>query len=376
MKKRIIIALIVFSGIFYYKTILPGQFHQSQFSFFIFCGGILGSLVLYEKNKWIGYMAGLASLMFLKSYLTMLGPKYALFETTLIGIFIFGIYFASRHLKLTKEHLKWFLVPAILNITLILVQRFDHTQSILTVPGITGFLGSTGKVGCFFALTTPLFLEFIPILFPLLLLAIILCKSSIALAICIVSTLVYLGFKNKKLFRIAILILSIASILLVIDTAERKREIGDFGQRMSFWIGTLDGIKHNPVFGWGIGNFENVWNRIPQAETIYWKPYACNYNTVKGAEKIMNHPHNEVLLWWWFMGIGFPILFIGLCRDLIRKFTREKILSFSILVAGFICIMGYFLSYPAWILLLISLGIYENREVCNGKGKKGSQEGS
>ena len=376
MKKRIIILLIILSGIFYYKTILPGQFHQSQFSFFIFSGGILGSLLLYEKNKWIGCMAGLASLMFLKSYLTMLGPRYVLFETTLVGIFIFGIYYASRQLKLTKEHLKWFLVPAILNIVLILVQRFDHTQSILTVPGITGFLGSTGKVGCFLALTTPLFLEFIPVLFPLLLVAIILCKSSVALAMCIVSTLVYLGFKNKKLFRIAVLILFMASSLFVIDTALKNREYGDLGQRICYWMGTLDGIKHNPIFGWGIGNFENIWEKIPQADTVYWKPYACNWNTVKGAEVIMNHPHNEVLLWWWFMGIGFPILFIGLCRDLIRKFTRDKILSFSILVGGFVYIMGYFVSYPSWILLMLTLGIYETREVCNAKSKKGSQERS
>jgi len=299
----------------------------------------------------------------------MLGPKYSLFETSLIGIFMFGMYYASRHFKLTKEHLKWFLVPAVLNIILILVQRFDHTQSFLTVSGITGFLGSTGKVGCYLALTAPLFLEFMPILFPFLLLAVILCKSSVALIALITGSLVYLGFKNRKLFKAAVLALLIVLCFVTIDSNMKKREFEDFKQRASFWLGTLDGIKHNPIFGWGIGNFENIWNQIPQEDTYYFPPYACNWNTTKGAEKIMNHPHNELLLWWWFMGIGVPILFMGLCWDLMRKFTRDKILSFSMLVGAFICMMGYFLSYPAWMLVMLSLGIYENREVCHGEGK-------
>lgn len=346
----------------------------------------MGSMLLYEKNKWMGFLGVLCSVSFLRSYLLMLGPKYDLFETSLVGIFIFGIYYAVRHLRLKKDILRWFLLPAVINLAFIFMQAFDHTASFLKVMGIVGLLGASGKAACFLALTTPLFLECMPILLPLLLLGLFICKSSVAMGASLASIMVYLFFKKRKLFNfVAFLLLMVLSLTLVHVVVIRHGdipwykvgEVGDIGQRLCFWLGTLDGIKHNPVFGWGIGNFKAIWEGIPGIETRYFLGFHCNYpGHVRSAllnTTIMNHPHNELLLWWWFMGTGFPILFILLCKDLIKKFTVEYIIPFTILVAAFVIMMGYFLSYPSWFLVILTLGVYENREVCNGKAKKGGK---
>lgn len=368
MKKSIIGALIVLSGVFYYKTILPGYFYQSQYSLFIFCGGVMLSIVLFKKNKWIGCLAALASFSFLKSYLFMLGPKYELFETSLVGIMIFGTYYASRQLNLKEDVLKWVLIPVVFNMVLVYVQAFDHTGNFMTVDGISGFLGSRGATGCFLALSTPLILLYAPVLYLFLLGAILICQTSVGMGMFIASSLVYIGIKNKKLFKIAIVVLLLLGIFLgVFLKGAILRESLDLQQRLCFWIGTLDGIKHNPIFGWGIGNFAPIWNNLLQGETRYFGVFSCNYTMVKGLEKIMNHPHNELLLWVWYMGVGVVLFFVLLCRDVIRSLTKENILPFSMLVAGFVCMMGYFLSYPTWFVLMITLGIYENqKEVKDG----------
>ena len=58
------------------------------------------------------------------------------------------------------------------------------------------------------------------------------------------------------------------------------------------------------------------------------------------------------------------MLLLLLIRDISKKFTRKKILPFSILVGGMVLGIGYFFAYPVWFMLILTLGIYDNqREV-------------
>jgi len=70
----------------------------------------------------------------------MLGPQADLFKAVLVGASVFIAYYAARELKLKSDVLKFFLIPAILNIVLIFVQKFDHTaMTFINVQGVTGF---------------------------------------------------------------------------------------------------------------------------------------------------------------------------------------------------------------------------------------------
>jgi O-antigen ligase len=354
--KKLIITLIILSGIFYYAMVNQDRFYPAQWAFFIFSAGILGSLLLYEKNKWMGLLAGLCSLMFLKTFLFQHAPQFNLFENMLTGIGIFGIYYAVRQFNLTEDYLKWFLIPAILNIILIIIQTFDHNfLSFMPVNGVQGFLGNPSVSGCFIAMTTLIFVKFFPHGLFLLFFAIVLTKSITAITIFLTGLLCY-AWLGKYPHR---MILTILCVLLAASGLfyQRQRILSDVRHRSAMYLGTLDGIKHNPILGWGIGSFEPIMSKIKPEDSRYgWGQF--NYQ-----DAIMNHPHNEILYGWWNMGIMFPVLFFGLLWQVIRKFKRENALSFSILMGGVVCMMGYFLQPPLWFLLMMGLGIYHNQEV-------------
>jgi len=114
--------------------------------------------------------------------------------------------------------------------------------------------------------------------------------------------------------------------------------------------------------------------KIPEEDSYYLgrafnsKDYRLDeYGNYKNKDKLysyMSHPHNEVILNIWNSGILFLIIFIGLFLDLKRKFTVKLLFPFSILVCGFILMMGHFLSSPVWLMLMFSLGIYDRRAIC------------
>ena len=355
MINKIIVGLIVLSGIFSFQQIEGGKFYPSQFAFFIFSVLFLGSYLICQKNKWLGLLAGWCSVSFLITYLFQRALHLYIFKDTLMGVGIFGIYYIAKELKLTEHYLK-FLIPALLNAILIIIQALDHYGlPFIKVQGITGFLGNASVSACFIALTTPIFCKYFKWGLPLIFLSVILSNSFIAMGTFLIALLAYSWF-SKYRHRITLIIL--CGIMVTLGCYQYGHKISsDIAQRSAMYLGTLDGIRRNPILGWGIGSFEQVMSQIKPGDSQYgWGQF--NY-----ADAIMNHPHNEILLGWWSCGIMFPILFIIGIWGTFKRFTRKKILPFSIIICGLFCMMFYFLNSPHWLIVMLSLGIYDNEEV-------------
>ena len=363
MIKKIIISVIVLTGVFTYQMVDKNRFNTPQFVFFIFSFGALGSYLIYRFNKYLGYLAGLCSLMFLKTILFQQAPDVFIYEAGLAGFSIFGIYYFTRVMNLQEDILKWLLVPAILNIGLIILQVFDHNATrILSVQGLSGFLGNPGVTGAFLGITTPLFIRYFKKGLWFLALALILCGSTTGIISGLLSSAFYLNYTNKKYYRLVVLIICMLVTLVSITFLMSKWNymMVQMYQRLVFWAGTLDGIKHDPILGWGVGSFEPIMATIPQSESYYLGGY-FNY-----AGAIMNNPHNEWLLGWWQLGIGFPILVGMYLFDLHKYITENKALSFAIITACLITSFTYFFSYPIWMILMLSLAVFENGDITKG----------
>lgn len=361
------ISLIILSGAFYYYVpLMASGYYFSQRVILIVSCSMLFSFLLYKKNKWFGAIGWLASIVLWKTFLEKHSPTLNIYDDLIFGACILATYYLARTFDLKENILRWFMIPALLNVGAIIIQFFDH-YSFPLIPATEykdtiGLLGNASVSACFIAMTTPIFMRYKRGLLSLLFLAIILAKSSIALLIFLMTYLFYLWHDKRKRFLFNAILVSL--LLIVGGYYYKERLTVEVKQRLTMYVGTLDGIKHNPILGWGIGSFEPVISRVPPEESRYMGGQ-FNYK-----DTIMNHPHNELIYGWWLMGSIYPILFILLMINLIRKFTKEKLLSFSIIIGGFVCMMGYFLSPPDWFLLMMSTGIYENRGGMVWQGKK------
>lgn len=349
--KYIFITLIISSGLFFFRVpdIRLDRFTPAQFAFFLFGAGIFASYLLYLKNRWIGFIFALCSLGFLKTHLFHQAPLEPLYKTVSFGSCIFLIYYFVRQLNFKEDVLKWFLIPACLNILLVIVQRFDiNYLAFLPVPGITGFLGNKGVTASYLVMTTPLFMKYFKKGLPFLILALSLTSNFAFIGGIFIINLYF--WKEQHINRKKISLISIL-ITIIFIALFREKIMGSIMIRLSTTMGVLDGIKHNPILGWGVGSFESV---MVQASNE-------NFKYLGIFLKKMGHPHNEFLLGWWNFGFMLPILIIILICDLIKKFTKDKLIPFLILIAGGLCSISCILSPPAWFLIVFSLGIYENK---------------
>lgn len=365
----ILIGLIVLSGIFNYKIGDLTRFYPAQFGFFVFSVGLLGSYLLYKKNKWLGFLAGLFSVGFLKTYLFQQAVEVFMFKEVIVGVSIFLLYYIVRELKLTENILKWFLIPVGLNVILVLAQRFDgNILSFMPVENFPGFLGNSSVTSTYIALTTPIVLRYYPKFLPLLILTVIVCHSRMPFIAMIVSGLIYLWYENKKWFKIGLAGVLTGAVLfssyIFLNREYRRNWSNWLPERGSMIVGTLDGIMHNPILGWGIGSFEPIMQQIKEEDSYYCR-VAFNerdyYSKEYKLKKYMNHPHNEYIYGWWNVGILFPILLFCLMRNVSKRFIRKKVMPFSILVGGMVLGIGYFFAYPVWFMLMTTLGIYDNQ---------------
>lgn len=372
--KYLLIALIILSGIFHYRGFFQTRFYPAQYGIFMFTVSILGSCLIWRKNKWLGYLAILFTFGFLKTYLGQdnFVLKY-FYREVISGAFIFAFYYIIRELDLKENILKWFLIPVGLNILLLFAQKFDgNILSFMPVERATGFLGNPSVTSTYIALSAPIFLRYYPKLLPFLIIAVCLCSSRVPFIAMVVSGLIYLWYMNRKIFKLALWgtvigIWLFLSYFTITNENYMKNWVFWFRERGSMIIGTLDGITHNPILGWGVGTFYPIISSISEKDSYYFGAY---FNAKKDYDKnapdpgiVMDHPHNEYIYGWWNVGILFPILIFLLMRDISKKFTRKNILPFSILVGGMVLGMGYFFCYPVWIFLIITLAVYDNQGV-------------
>lgn len=362
MKKRdILIALLVFiGGVFHFKGQWETRFAPAQYTFFIFTVGMMASYLLYKMNKWMGYLGALFSFSFIKTALCAHAPMRELLEVSFMGGGMLLLYYMTRVMKLKEEALAFFLLPAFMNALLVIIQRFDNNtlafMPIVESAGAVGFLGVKGKAGIYMAMCLPVFMKKLPFLVPIILLAIICTQSAFALAAAVVAGLFYIFFHNKKV--------SIALLIVILLTsgfiASRHKGTlrSEIVTRASMIVGSLDGVMHNPILGWGVGSFKPVMKRVPQRDSMY-----CGEPFSRPDGTRMRHPHNELVFGWWNCGLLYPVIVLCYLGSLVRKFSRDKLLVSSVILAGVVSSQGYFLSYPAWLMLIMALGIYENQEV-------------
>lgn len=354
MLNKIIITLIILSGLFSFQQIDNGKFYPAQFAFFIFSVLLFGSILIYNENKWLGVLSAWCSFSVFITYLLQRALHIYIFKDALVGIGMIGTYYSIRQFKIKGDYLKLFLIPAFSNIVFIFIQKFDHILlPFFNAQGVYGFLGNPSVTAVYIALTTPLFFKYYQKVIPILFISLLLVGNTTSIIIFITSLLAcawLTGYVSRKLLTILCLVFIILGGYLYKD-----RIIQDVQHRSAIYLGTLDGIKHNPILGWGVGSFEPIMTQVPVEESKYgWGQF--NY---KGA--LLNHPHNEFLYGWWGCGIIFPIILICLLIYIIKHYTIDNAINLSILIGGFICIMFYFLNPPHWFFLMMTLGIYDNQ---------------
>ncbi len=355
MTRKLLIWALVISGIFVYAVPKEADsFYTSQFAVFVGMAGLFLSSLIYKKNKYVSMLCVLSSFGIVKTLLFQEAPKVFLFEYSLISFAIFTIYYFIREENIKEDLLKWVMIPAVINCLMIIVQKFDGTAlPFFPATEITGFIGNKSTSAGYLALSLPIFLKYNRWLVPAILFSIVLCNSFFAFMSAISVLLIYLFFVNKKVFLVSylVILISICGFLKIkgIDGYKEEARL-----RTSIYLGVLDGIKENPILGWGIGSFLPVVSKIPPEESVY---FGRAFNT---SNYILNNTHNEILSGWWKLGIGFPILIGFLVINLIRKFEEYKITPFLMIVSGCIFSMGWVLNLPILALLILGVGVYEN----------------
>lgn len=352
---KLLISLVIFISLFVFQV--NGEediFFTAKLASFVLAVGILSGWCIKQKNKWLGYLIWLYSLSFFKTILFKNAPKIFIFENMIVGMSIFLLYYLIRHFNFKENILKFLLIPACINIFIALIQAFDHAY-LLSVNGITGLIGHPGFISIYLSLTFPIFLRYFKWGIPFVLLSILMANGAVGLIACLTSGLFYIYYTKKKLFRTALLT-SIFLILICINFNKQLRLTyeGELRQRLSMAAGSINGMFHNPVLGWGIGSFIPTIAQVPMEKSYY---FGIPFNT---QNSIMNHPHNEFLMSGWIAGIGSIVLIACYFVSLFRRFVKDNLLSATIIVSGIICMMFYFLTFPAWFLFIIALGIYEN----------------
>lgn len=338
------------------------KFYVAELAFFIFAVGLLGAALIWHQSRIMGLIAAFSSLGYLKTYLLAHAPKSYFFESTIIAFGFFVLYHTLRAKDVRQDVLKYFLIPAVLNIILILTQAFDHHyMPFMPTNGVSGFLGNKSVSALYIGICAPLFIKYFKWGIPFMVAAILVCNAGVAFLAMVGSSLVYLWHTRRDniMFHGFVCTLVVASICYLPFVVKHKTTIlGEAQGRISMWLGTLDGIKRNPIFGWGVGSFIPVISKIKPEDSVYFGvPFnGKQSNTVV----IMNHPHNELLAGWWRIGIAFPVLCIAYLVQLVRQFKEVNVLSFSILVGCVIAGMGWFFTLPVCFLFVTALTTYEN----------------
>lgn len=240
--------------------------------------------------------------------------------------------------------------------------KFDET---------VGFSASPNFLGTFFALTMPISLSFNPLCGVFNLIGIFISKSSFAFVAGISSGLVYVYYKNKRLFKIILTVFLIIGGLFF--SRFDKIRMADFKTRFSVWKYAISSVRKgivyiektdqqimiscNPAFGFGFGNYLAIFPFIPRQ---------TNFNYVN--EKF-THAHNDYIETFVFeLGyVGIAILLsmiISFARNFIRsKKDEEMVLYFSVIVAYLLNASGNFLSHIAvsGAFLIVYYGLYEGK---------------
>lgn len=295
-----------------------------------------------------------------------------MFQLSMVCLGAYGI---SR---LDKSHRRYILY-ALLALTLIQygflvlqTHNIDPFFDSIKNPGndeLVGLSASPDQIGTFFALTLPVMLYIFPPLALLSLVGIALSKSSFAFVAGIGAGLFYLLFTNKKIFKIALVVVLLFGSLFFLKV--ERVTMADFDIRFAVWkyaiktslAGKVQILHHgiekeiitNPLFGFGFGNFMRIFPHIPQRGEVFFN----------APDEVFTHAHNdyvELFFEFGYLGAIILILFLGSLsyRFIKLKKTKEAVLYSSCILAYLLNSTGNFLSQIAvsGLLLMLYFGMF------------------
>ncbi|MDD5355084.1 MAG: O-antigen ligase family protein [Candidatus Omnitrophica bacterium] len=246
--------------------------------------GLLFSLILGLLSFWYGlykplknYWINILIVFFVISYFLAPKPDLKLFSDQ-VGMFWFWksflfilIYYlgfnAIQSIYFTKQD-KNYLFNIISYVGLVMalycllqglrIEQFYSISGLNNTVIIKGTLGSLGIVASFLAMIVPIVLYMRKFLFAIVMvIAIILTHSLVAIIALIVSLLFYLSTFGKKQFITACLLFLAMAVPILVFTYKdvKNHKFNADGYRFSVWKETVKETKNMPFTGLGLGTF-------------------------------------------------------------------------------------------------------------------------
>ena len=344
---------------------------------------------LWSFNKWLAIFIGYCA--FSTFFVTSLNPRaiVLLWQLSLGALASYGI---------SRFKPKYRMAILVTIVGLVIIQSFwmglqffgkdpiFHSIKNIRFDNMVGFSGSPDQMGTFFAMTFPVVLYVFPPLYVLSALGLYFSRSSFALVSAVASMVLYFFLTNKKIFRILVVVSIVAFFIFVFEID--KISLADFGTRFAAWNyavkSTIAGraliqypngrqflLSCNPIFGYGLGNFNSIFPYIPQQVGIYLGKVGYNFNYI---DEKFTHAHNDYIEIFFEMGYAGLVIMFGLIGGFFYNFykskkSKELVLYFSCILAYLLNSMGNFLSNIAvsGMLLVVFYGLYEaTRKELNG----------
>ena len=334
--------------------------------YLVTAGGLFASFYLWRVNRLAGLFSGLVSLCFLRTSLYYMAPAH-LISYNFITIFsCLGFYYIARRLSVSLEDLKKYIFPFILiNIGMCFYQIFIYKGFMqFDVEQLTGFMGSTARVAPLLSMSIPLVVSKFGLIasFPILF-VLYHCKTLFGIISAVSGMFLFSVLQIPKKTTLILLCLLIALCGIYFRANEVKTMSPQVDYRIAVWTETLDHIfrsEKHALFGWGLGSFHAIFTN---PDTLHKRVNGTVYNY---KDSWTNHPHNEFLLGWFEMGVGFIILSMTYLIDLVQKMVkyrkdRELAVIFSSIVSLVIYANGCFLVMYLWAVAAVLLASFENR---------------
>ena len=344
----------------------------------------MGMVAFFVGNIWLGAFLVLNVLLFVNSG-GVVGSSQIL--NVMLGCLIFM--FSRYHFSKNKFDVvyKPMLVVLLINLLWMMMQIFridplfqpisnggELTPGPLSDP--SGFFGIKEASGTFIALCAPILASMNPIITVLLIIPIILCKSSAVYLAVAVGTLFYTFYLYKRIFKILCMVMPILALVFIIK--DFKDDSKTFTSRFPAWHATARYCILNPI-GYGPDSYRHfnkhkdfkflsdskynlfIEKKISQEEShfIFYSVSRDPVEVVEGTHRLLrdgikkdefswwDNPHNQILNMFFQYGILGFLLLLGFMNEIRLRFKhaikdKEMIVISSCLLVYFVTGMIHF----------------------------------
>ena len=154
-----------------------------------------------------------------------------------------------------KEFSKWIVGAALINIFVLIIQKFGFNPFFSHNPEEGGLMGNAPRLADYLTIISPILLSCSLAFIPLLLIMSLLLKEYILLFVVLI--LVFIKFKNKVI-RAIIVGVSLSGVVLLYH----QIIFSLLHTRWLVWKPTLEAIFNHPLNGYGLGLFSNLSSQV------------------------------------------------------------------------------------------------------------------